>query len=351
MSASGESIDRRRFLAATGGALAAAGRMGARPLEAAAETGLPGPFGEVAHLGWVVGDIEKTMAYWQKIGLGKVDIDPEHTLENAVFRGKPVDVTVRWGWAQLGRVGIEIFQPWKGYSAYDEFLEKHGEGIHHVAFAQTSPKQLETRVAALEQLGVPVQERGTFRNGEGIFVYMDTEPVGGVTFELVYDPNYVKNLGKPAPAPPPGQLYPFGEIIQYAICTFDVDRVCGFYHRLGFHDGGINRDNKGLLRRYRGKEMDLRMHMGWSKFGDTQLEILQPTREYSIYDEFLERHGDGFHHLAFAVDDMDKAVAEMQARGVEISQDGAWGRTDVEGRFAYLDTEAHGGLTIELLWS
>ena len=31
--------------------------------------------------------------------------------------------------------------------------------------------------------------------------------------------------------------------------------------------------------------------------------------------------------------------------------DGAWGETEVAGRFAYLDTDPVGGLTIELLWS
>lgn len=168
---------------------------------------------------------------------------------------------------------------------------------------------------------------------------------------LTYDPNYVKNLGKPAPKPPEGQLAPFGKIIQYALCSFDVDRVLNFYSRLGFENGGVDRDNKGLLRRYRGTECDLRMHMGWSRWGNTRLEILQPTKEYSIYDEFLERHGDGFHHIAFGVEDMDAAVAIMKERGVQVSQDGAWGKTEVAGRFAYLDTESHGGLTIELLWS
>ncbi len=350
MRKSGEQIGRRRFLAATGGMLAA-GAAGLQPLVAGSVPELPEPLGEVSHLGWVVKDLDSTVGYWSNIGLGHVSIDREHTLENTVYRGKPVDITVRWGWAQLGRVGIEIFQPLKGYSAYDEFLEKHGEGIQHVAFAQTSPEQLESRVAALEKLGITVQERGTFNGGKGIFVYMDTEPVGGVTFELVYAPNYVRSLGRPTPAPPEGQKAPFGKIVQYALCTFDVDRVLNFYSRLGFDNGGVDRDNKGLIRRYRGRECDFRMHMGWSRWGSTRLEILQPTREYSIYDEFLERHGEGFHHIAFAVGDMDAAVAMMKERGVQVSQDGAWGRKDVEGRFAYLDTERHGGLTIELLWS
>ena len=351
MSKSGEKMGRRKFLAASGGILAAGAAGKLNPLQAEALTKLPEPLGEVSHLGWVVKDIEKTVAWWSNIGLGHVSIEQEHTLENTYYRGKPADITVRWGWAQLGRVGIEIFQPHKGYSAYDEYLEKHGEGIQHLAFAQTSVEQLESRVASLEKLGVGVQMRGTFRNGEGVFVYMDTEPVGGVVMELVYDPNYVRNLGRPAPSPPKGQLPPFGEICQYALCTFDADRVCDFYHRLGFPDNGIDRDKKGLLRRYRGKELDIRMNAGWSKFGNTELEILQPTREYSFYDEFLEKHGEGFNHIAFAVDDMDAAVTALKSRGVEICQDGAWGNKDkVGGRFAYADTDAHGGLTFELLW-
>ena len=344
------SMDRRKFLAATGGILAGAGAKGLTTKARAAVPELPGPFGEVSHLGWVVKDLNATVDYWEKIGMGKVSIRPEQEFENTTFRGKPAELTVRWGWAQLGRVGLELFEPLKGYSAYDEYLEKHGEGIQHVAFAQTSPEQLEQRVAALKKMGVDVLMRGTFNNGEGIFVYMDTEPVGGVVFELVYDPNYVKNLGKPDPAPPEGQLPPFGKISQYAICTFDVDRVCDFYHRLGFPDNGIDRDNKGFFRRYRGKELDWRMHMGWSKLGSTQLEILQPTREYSLYSEFLEKHGEGFNHFAFYVDDMDQTLAALKERGVEIAMDGAWGHDKVDGRFAYSDTDAHGGLTFELLW-
>ncbi|MFH1068171.1 MAG: VOC family protein, partial [Candidatus Glassbacteria bacterium] len=75
-----------------------------------------------------------------------------------------------------------------------------------------------------------------------------------------------------------------------------------------------------------------------------------PTRGRSIYDEFIEKHGSGFHHIAFAVKDMDEALRLLAERGVEISQDGAWGKTRVEGRFAYLDTDPHGGLSVELLW-
>jgi len=349
MKNSADSISRRSFLATV-----------ALPLAGAVESVRPGklfgaeegilPFGEVSHLGWVVKDLHATIGYWEKIGLGRVSVDEKHKLENTSFRGKPVDVTVRWGWAQLGRVGIEMFEPVQGYSAYDRFMEKHGEGIQHLAFAQESPDQLESRLAALARAGVEVLERGTFRNGQGIFVYLDTEPALGVDIELVYDPNYAKRKNAPPPAPPEGQLYPFGEIIQYAFCVPDVDAECNYLRKLGFTVREIDRDNQGLERRYRGQKADIRMHMGWTSFGRVTGEIIQPSRGRSIYDEFIEKHGSGFHHIAFAVKDMDEALRLLAERGVEISQDGAWGKTRVEGRFAYLDTDPHGGLSVELLW-
>ena len=67
MTKSGEQIGRRRFLAATGGMLAA-GAAGLQSLEANTAPELPGPLGEVSHLGWVVKDIDSTVGYWSNIG-------------------------------------------------------------------------------------------------------------------------------------------------------------------------------------------------------------------------------------------------------------------------------------------
>ena len=355
-----ESICRRGFISAAGSVLALGmlGGQGAgngRALAAEAKSAMktaidPGsePFGEVSHIGWVVKDLHRTVDYWQGIGLGEVSTQESHEMENLLYRGKKIDASVRWGWATFGSVGVELFEPKKGRTAYDEFLERHGEGVQHVAFAQTSCELLEERLARLRKLGVGILQRGTFRNGAGEYVYLDTTHTGGVCFELVYDPNYSGSSLREAPD---GNKYPFGEIIQYATVVAEIDPVFDYYKKLGFQMRDIDRDNKGLLRRYRAEEEDLRMHMGWGKFGDTTLEMLQPTRGRSIYKDYLATFGDGFHHIAFTVDDMDRAVAAMRERGVRVSQDGAWGKQEVEGRFAYLETDLIGGLAIELLWS
>jgi hypothetical protein len=50
---------------------------------------------------------------------------------------------------------------------------------------------------------------------------------------------------------------------------------------------------------------------------------------------------------------MDKAISAMRAQGFLVAQSGGWGEAGKpgSGRFAYMDTDALGGLTVELLWS
>jgi catechol 2,3-dioxygenase-like lactoylglutathione lyase family enzyme len=321
----------------------------------AAQTQAAGPpfaWGEVSHLMWVVRDLDAVVDYWEGIGLGKVQVTERLELQDLVYRGKPVEATVKQGWCSIGGVGVEIFQPLEGRSAFGEFLERHGDDIHNVTFQMKSIAELESRVDWFDGIGVGVLERGTFPtpDGKGVYFYLDTADVGGMVFELAYNPQYLKNQ-RSGTALEDDNKYPFGKIVQYATVVEDIDKVAEFYNRIGFTVTRIDRDNKGLIRRYRGEEEDLRMHMGWSKLGSVTLEILQPTKGRSIYDEYLKSHGEGFHHIAFSVDDMDRAVKVFTERGVVISQDGAWGQTEVAGRFAYTDTDHMGGLTLELLWS
>jgi hypothetical protein len=50
---------------------------------------------------------------------------------------------------------------------------------------------------------------------------------------------------------------------------------------------------------------------------------------------------------------MDAAIAALEKLGAPIVQSGGWGEKGRpgSGRFAYADTSAHGGVTIELLWN
>ncbi|MCA9907709.1 MAG: VOC family protein, partial [Anaerolineae bacterium] len=78
---------------------------------------------------------------------------------------------------------FEIIEPISGPSAWKDFLDAHGNGIHHIAFrVQDSDKVAES--FAQFDLGVVMQ--GRFSGGAiGTYTYMDTQATMGTTFELL----------------------------------------------------------------------------------------------------------------------------------------------------------------------
>jgi methylmalonyl-CoA/ethylmalonyl-CoA epimerase len=54
------------------------------------------------------------------------------------------------------------------------------------------------------------------------------------------------------------------------------------------------------------------------RVGESQIELVQPTRPDSPVGKFLEKRGEGFHHVAFQVEDLEKALDELKSNGVEL---------------------------------
>jgi methylmalonyl-CoA/ethylmalonyl-CoA epimerase len=51
------------------------------------------------------------------------------------------------------------------------------------------------------------------------------------------------------------------------------------------------------------------------KIGDSKIELLEATREDSPIAKFIEKKGEGIHHIAFEVDDIYAEMKRMQAEG------------------------------------
>jgi methylmalonyl-CoA/ethylmalonyl-CoA epimerase len=130
----------------------------------------------------------------------------------------------------------------------------------------------------------------------------------------------------------------------------DVHEVSAFYERIGLGALPIER-NVSLNRVYRGNPGAFEMLLGWGRKGDVVFEWIQSMVGPNVYEEYLRQHGEGLHHLAFNVVDMDGTIAKLQSRGLGVTMSGGWNVNGYEGRFAYLDAEKHGGVTIELLWN
>ena len=79
--------------------------------------------------------------------------------------------------------------------------------------------------------------------------------------------------------------------------------------------------------------------------GESSIELVQPTRPDSPVGKFLAKKGEGFHHVAYEVDDLEGALRELKESGVELIDEEP--RVGVGGtRMAFLHpNDAHGVLT------
>ena len=81
--------------------------------------------------------------------------------------------------------------------------------------------------------------------------------------------------------------------------------------------------------------------------GDSNVELLEPTSSDSTIAKFIEKRGEGIHHLCFRVDDIEKELANLQDKGFRLINEapvpGAHGC-----RVAFLHPSAGSGVLIEL---
>lgn len=54
------------------------------------------------------------------------------------------------------------------------------------------------------------------------------------------------------------------------------------------------------------------------RVGDSNIELVQPTHPDSPVGKFLAKRGEGFHHVAFEVENLDASLAELESQGVEL---------------------------------
>lgn len=128
--------------------------------------------------------------------------------------------------------------------------------------------------------------------------------------------------------------------MEKAVKLFEALDVGPFPPFLG--GSGMSFSGKTVHGKLTNYDMDLRIAR--SDLGGLTVELIQPLKGRSIYDEFLEEKGEGLHHLAFMVDDVDAEIANMEKRGFKVVQTGAMPNT----KWAYLEAKESGGLLIEL---
>lgn len=64
-----------------------------------------------------------------------------------------------------------------------------------------------------------------------------------------------------------------------------------------------------------------KVRVAFFRVNDVRLELLEPTDPSSTVQAFLDKRGEGLHHLAFTVDDIRARIAELKASGLRMIDD------------------------------
>ncbi len=63
---------------------------------------------------------------------------------------------------------------------------------------------------------------------------------------------------------------------------------------------------------------DQKVRVGFFRIGDVRLELLEPTEPASTVAGFIEKRGEGLHHVALSVEGIEERIAELKRSGVRM---------------------------------
>ena len=128
-----------------------------------------------AQIGFIVKDIETTKRKWATfLGVDVPDtVDGgEYSVTGTTFMGSPAPTAnCLMAFFDVGpAMQLELIQPNEAPSTWRNFLNEHGEGMHHIAFqVRDSAKQ----VANAEAEGLKLIQHGRYGDGGGEYNYLD----------------------------------------------------------------------------------------------------------------------------------------------------------------------------------
>jgi methylmalonyl-CoA epimerase len=81
--------------------------------------------------------------------------------------------------------------------------------------------------------------------------------------------------------------------------------------------------------------------------GGSEIELIEPTAPDSSLAKFLEKHGEGLHHICLEVENIDAELADMREKGAPVLD--TQPRIAAEGRAIFLHPKGTNGVLLELL--
>jgi methylmalonyl-CoA epimerase len=107
------------------------------------------------------------------------------------------------------------------------------------------------------------------------------------------------------------------------------------------------RDQLGLEVSLRETVAAEKVNVAMLPLGEPRVELLEPTEPDSVIGKFLDKRGEGLHHIAIRVPDLNESVAKLRASGARLLNEprqGAGGHL-----YVFVHPSSTGGVLLELI--
>jgi methylmalonyl-CoA/ethylmalonyl-CoA epimerase len=301
-------------------------------------------FKQVDQLVWVVKDLDQVVNKWRQLGFDQV-ID-FGTVE-ASEKKSGQKIKLKMAQANLGGAIISWIQPLETKSLFAQFNNSYGDGAMSLVYHLNSEEDMQKEVQRLKGIGMDEWDEVAIITPSGTldYVFMNTRQEGkyvlGYTFGDVDKTITASLTGKNKFA-----------MRQNAFVARDPEPISNYWQKAGMPPLTMAKPDISD-KMYHGTTAGYDLKQGWQKQGKIPYEWCFSLRAPNVYLDHLKQHGEGIHHLGFAVKDMDEVIRDYESKGFHFSMSGSWGEKGKpgSGRFAYVDLEDAGGVTMELLWN
>lgn len=164
------------------------------------------PNGEtIRQIALVVRDIDRAMPHWSSFGIAPwqvFDFGPT-MVQEMTHRGRAQTEGVTLALCDVGPLSLELIEPGEDASVYQEHLTNHGEGLHHVGYFVDD---IGAAIAEMTDRGYALLQSGRAfgQDGDGAYVYVDTEGDLGCVLEAIQPPKRMAPPRRRFPVEPSG---------------------------------------------------------------------------------------------------------------------------------------------------
>ena len=146
---------------------------------------LHGLLGDVIQICLVARDLQETMERMVKLGIGPWALESlgPANVTGARYRGEDHSFTCRRAYTPSGNLMWEIVEPVDGTSIFHDFLERRGEGVHHLGFSIPAGTYQAT-VEEFARRGFALVQSGRVWDGRLGYAFVSVGPEEPFYFEI-----------------------------------------------------------------------------------------------------------------------------------------------------------------------